>query len=127
MADDIRRITVGLIAMQVLELRVSDSAYQDLRNGRLDAVMDGGSGAIESIKKLPGANFKVVAPPPDERIVATEHPGQINWPSTKGNDSLTQALDDDIAALRDQGDIKRGLEKFGFPPESAEVGAPALL
>ena len=31
MADEIRRITVGLIAMQVLELRVSDSAYQDLR------------------------------------------------------------------------------------------------
>ena len=31
MADDIRRITVGLIAMQVLELRVTDSDYQDLR------------------------------------------------------------------------------------------------
>ena len=31
MADDIRRITIGLIAMQVLELRVTDSAYQDLR------------------------------------------------------------------------------------------------
>jgi hypothetical protein len=31
MADEIRRITVGLIAMQVLELRVTDEAYQDLR------------------------------------------------------------------------------------------------
>lgn len=31
MAEEVRRITVGLIAMQVLELRVADSAYQDLR------------------------------------------------------------------------------------------------
>ena len=31
MADDIRRISVGLIAMQVLELRVADDAYQELR------------------------------------------------------------------------------------------------
>ena len=31
MADDIRRITIGLIAMQVLELRVTEEAYQDLR------------------------------------------------------------------------------------------------
>ena len=31
MADDIRRITIGLIAMQVLELRVTDEAYADLR------------------------------------------------------------------------------------------------
>jgi hypothetical protein len=31
MADDIRRITIGLVGMQVLELRVTDAAYQDLR------------------------------------------------------------------------------------------------
>jgi hypothetical protein len=31
MAEDVRRITIGLIAMQVLELRVTDAAYQDLR------------------------------------------------------------------------------------------------
>lgn len=31
MADDIRRISVGLIAMQVLELRVTDEVYEELR------------------------------------------------------------------------------------------------
>ena len=31
MADDIRRITIGLIAMQTLDLRVTDEAYQELR------------------------------------------------------------------------------------------------
>lgn len=31
MAEDVRRITIGLIAMQVLELRVTDQAYEDLR------------------------------------------------------------------------------------------------
>ena len=31
MADVIHRITIGLIAMQVLELRVTDEAYADLR------------------------------------------------------------------------------------------------
>jgi hypothetical protein len=32
MAEEIRRITIGLIAMQVLELRVTDAAYQELRS-----------------------------------------------------------------------------------------------
>lgn len=40
MADDLRRITIGLIAMQVLELRVTDSAYQDLR-GALESESPG--------------------------------------------------------------------------------------
>ena len=31
MADDIRRISIGLIAMQTLDLRVTDEAYQALR------------------------------------------------------------------------------------------------
>jgi hypothetical protein len=31
MADEPRRITIGLVGMQVLELRVSDDAYNDLR------------------------------------------------------------------------------------------------
>lgn len=102
-------------------------AYQDLGNGRLDAVMDGGSGAIESIKKLPDAGFEAVAPPPDERVEATEHPGQINWPSTKGNDALTEALNGNIEELREQGEIERLLDQYGFPPEAADVGEPALL
>jgi hypothetical protein len=38
MADDIRRITIGLIAMQVLELRVTEEAYNDLRKA-----LEGGS------------------------------------------------------------------------------------
>jgi hypothetical protein len=29
--EEIRRISIGLIGMQVLELRVTDAAYQDLR------------------------------------------------------------------------------------------------
>ena len=32
MADDIRRITVGLFGMQALDLRVTESAYQELRD-----------------------------------------------------------------------------------------------
>jgi hypothetical protein len=31
MAEEIRRITIGLVGMQVLELRVADDAYQNLR------------------------------------------------------------------------------------------------
>jgi hypothetical protein len=38
MAEDVRRITIGLVAMQVLELRVTDAAYQDLRRA-----LEGGS------------------------------------------------------------------------------------
>jgi hypothetical protein len=38
MAEDVRRITIGLVAMQVLELRVTEAAYQDLRRA-----LEGGS------------------------------------------------------------------------------------
>jgi hypothetical protein len=31
MADDTRRISIGMIGMQVLELRVKNDAYEDLR------------------------------------------------------------------------------------------------
>jgi hypothetical protein len=31
MAEEIKRISIGLIGMQVLELRVTDAAYGDLR------------------------------------------------------------------------------------------------
>jgi hypothetical protein len=31
MAEETRRISIGLIGMQVLELRVTEAAYQDLR------------------------------------------------------------------------------------------------
>lgn len=31
MADEIRRITIGLIGMQVLDLRVTEAAYEELR------------------------------------------------------------------------------------------------
>jgi hypothetical protein len=31
MAEEIRRISIGLVGMQILELRVTDAAYQDLR------------------------------------------------------------------------------------------------
>ena len=31
MADEIKRISIGLFGMQTLELRVTDAAYQDLR------------------------------------------------------------------------------------------------
>ena len=31
MADEYRRVTIGLVGMQVLDLRVTDDAYQELR------------------------------------------------------------------------------------------------
>jgi hypothetical protein len=31
MAEETRRISIGLVGMQILELRVTDAAYQDLR------------------------------------------------------------------------------------------------
>jgi hypothetical protein len=40
MAEEICRITIGLLAMQVLELRVTDAAYQELRS----ALESGNSG-----------------------------------------------------------------------------------
>jgi polar amino acid transport system substrate-binding protein len=102
-------------------------AYQDLTNGRLDAVIDGAAGATNSLKKIGNPDLKIAAPPPDPRVGATTSPGQAGWPVGKHNDALVKALDDDIANLRRTGEVNRLLTQYGFPKGAGDVGKPHLL
>lgn len=102
-------------------------AYQDMANGRLDAVIDGAMGATDSLKKVGNDELQMEVPPPDPRVGATLQSGQAAWPVTKGNDALTQALNEDIAAMRASGEIARLLQENGLPASAAQVGKPVLL
>lgn len=43
-AEEIRRITIGLVGMQVLELRVTQAAYEELRTA-----LTGGNGGWQTV------------------------------------------------------------------------------
>lgn len=100
-------------------------AYQDLGDGRINVVVDGALGASESIKHIPG--LVAVVPPPDPAIGASEAPGQANWPTSKKNPALTNALNADILILRKQGAIVAELKKYNLDPALANVGKPSFL
>jgi polar amino acid transport system substrate-binding protein len=48
-------------------------------------------------------------------------------PSSLDNDALGKALDEDIKKLREDGTIKKLLEKYGIDPSVGEPGAPSEL
>jgi polar amino acid transport system substrate-binding protein len=103
------------------------ATFQDLKAGRIDVAVDGAGGTTNMLKVLHLQGYSVATPPPDSRVAATSHPGQIGWPNTKSNTALDAALNDDIAQLRGSGEVARLLKKYGYPDSAAKVSAPSLL
>lgn len=104
-----------------------EAAFQDLASGRIDAVIDTVAAATYRLESAPVEGAQVVPLKPDFRIPDTARPGQVNWPTNKGNPELTQALNDQIGALREEGLIAETLQKYGIDESAAETGEPYLL
>lgn len=97
--------------------------YQDLKAGRIDVAVDGfGSAAYNA-----GDEFEVKAAEPLEAIGASLDPAQSSFPVPLGKDALLDALNDDIAKLRESGELAKILENHDLDPSAAEPGDPRLL
>ena len=97
----------------------------DLKAGRIQVGLDGFGSAAHMYKD--DQQFKVAAVKTDPRVVASTEPAQIGFPHTKGNASLTAALDSSIASMHQDGTIQELLSANGLPESAAEVGEPRLI
>ncbi|MBE2275345.1 MAG: amino acid ABC transporter substrate-binding protein [Rhodobacteraceae bacterium] len=100
---------------------------QDLAAGRLEVGFESYTVVKEAQKSGAYDGYQVLVVESDERIPATVEPGQSTFPHTKGNDAMTTALDEDIAALRASGRLAEILVAAGLDASAAEPGEPRLI
>jgi len=96
--------------------------YGDLKAGRIDVVVDSvGAGNYNA------DGYEVEVAEPNPAVPVTEQPGQSNFPMNKDNPALIEAINEDIAALRESGKLAEILEANGMDPSAADPGEPRLL
>jgi len=105
-------------------------AITDLENGRIDAIIAGSGEAGYQVQQAgsdTGLAVQQIAS--DSRLAASQDYGKVNFPHTLGNDELTTALNEDIAALRADGTVQDALDQYGltspsnFDAESDDSGS----
>jgi polar amino acid transport system substrate-binding protein len=104
-----------------------ESMFSDLKAGRIDALLAGAASASYKLKSSPieGATVNNVKPNPN--VPEFSAVGQVMLPSSLDNEALGKALDEDIKKLREDGTIKKILEKYGIDPAAGEPGAASEL
>ncbi|MGW9415491.1 substrate-binding periplasmic protein [Arthrobacter cupressi] len=104
-----------------------ESIYGDLKAGRIDALVASAASAKYRFKEAPIEGATVVDVKPNANVPQFASVGQVMLPSSLDNEALGKALDEDIEKLRENGTIKKILEKYGVDASVGEPGAPSLL
>ncbi|MFK4639388.1 substrate-binding periplasmic protein [Paenarthrobacter histidinolovorans] len=104
-----------------------ESIYSDLKAGRIDALVASSASAKYRFKDAPIEGATVVDVKPNTNVPQFAAVGQVMMPSALDNDALGKALDEDIKKLRENGTIKKILEKYGIDPSVGEPGEPSEL
>jgi polar amino acid transport system substrate-binding protein len=104
-----------------------ESIYSDLKAGRIDALVASSASANYRFKTAPIEGAKVIDVKPNPNVPQFAAVGQVMLPSSLDNTTLGKALDEDIQKLRENGTIKKLLEKYGIDPKVGEPGAPTEL
>ncbi|MEU0559246.1 transporter substrate-binding domain-containing protein [Dactylosporangium maewongense] len=102
-----------------------EASYADLKAGRIEAIVNSQPTAVRQIEMAGLQNdVQVVVPKPNQAVKATLQPGQTNFPVNLQNTTLNEAINDGLKALRDSGEFRKILEKYGL---SAEADNPQPL
>lgn len=106
---------------------VAPAALKDLENGRIDIVLDGYSVGLLAQQKgaMQGITIKVIEP--DPRISASMGAAQGAFPINKQNTGLLEAINADIATLKEDGTLVKILESYGLDASAADTGEPRLI
>ncbi|MFE4543400.1 substrate-binding periplasmic protein [Arthrobacter sp. NPDC056727] len=104
-----------------------ESIYSDLKAGRIDALVASSASANYRFKDAPIEGAKVIDVKPNPHVPQFAAVGQVMLPSSLENSALGKALDEDIKTLRENGTIKKLLEKYGIDAAVGEPGAPSEL
>ncbi|MFD5600045.1 substrate-binding periplasmic protein [Leucobacter sp. NPDC058333] len=117
----------GLLGSKLKLYSTNDAEFADFQAGRIDGAVLGLGAAVTLLDLYPVEGATVEPLEPDPRLSATVNVGQTNFPVNLKAEDLGQAIDDDIAQLREDGVIAELAEKYGFPADIAEPGEPNLL
>jgi polar amino acid transport system substrate-binding protein len=104
-----------------------ESIYGDLKAGRIDALVASSASAKYRFKDAPIEGAQVIDVKPNPNVPQFAAVGQVMLPSSLDNEALGKALDEDIEKLRENGTIKKILEKYGIDPAVGKPGAPSEL
>ncbi|MFJ4027211.1 substrate-binding periplasmic protein [Paenarthrobacter sp. NPDC089989] len=104
-----------------------ESIYGDLKAGRIDALLASETSAKGRFQKAPIEGATVIPVKPNANVPEFSAVGQVMLPSSLENEALGKALDADIEKLRENGTIKKILEKYGIDPSVGEPGAATEL
>jgi len=100
-----------------------DDAMKDLKVGRVDAVVLSviqGAFLRDSVEDY--QVFSVEIMKPDDAVESSKAPPAANYPHTKGNTELTEALNTAIAEDQASGWDVKNLEKYGLPADLVNFG-----
>ncbi|PWJ53873.1 amino acid ABC transporter substrate-binding protein, PAAT family [Quadrisphaera granulorum] len=98
---------------------------QDLKAGRIEVGIDSYGSAVETLKG--DTTLKIEKAKPDSRVAASEQPAQTGFLLPKDNQAWVDAVNADIATLRENGTLAKVLTKNGLDASSADVGDPRLI
>lgn len=104
-----------------------EAAFSDLAAGRVEAIIDSVGATTARFETDPIEGAEIVPLEYDERIPVTKNPGQVNWPTSKDNPELTEAINGNIQAMHEDGTIEKILEKYGIGADAANTGDPYEL
>ncbi|MDQ0618735.1 substrate-binding periplasmic protein [Arthrobacter globiformis] len=104
-----------------------ESIYGDLKACRIDALVASSASAKGRFKDAPIEGAQVIDVKPNPNVPEFAAVGQVMFPSSLDNDTLGKAVDEDIEKLREDGTIKKILEKYGIDPAVGEPGKPSEL
>lgn len=97
---------------------------QDLTSGRVDVGLDSYSSGIYAQQQGALTGYRIVHAQPTPSVKASIEPAQIAFMYKKGNDQLGQAINTDLKAMRDKGEIGEALKSYGLSAQDSEVGTP---
>lgn len=100
--------------------------YADLGAGRIDVAADS-LGAATYANEQNGDVWEVRVPESDERVVLSTAPPQVCFPVAKSNQALADAIDNNLATLRENGELARILEANGLDGSAAAAGDLRLI
>ncbi len=97
-----------------------DAVFADVGIGRVDAGLMAVAEASYRLEQNPDANLEMGFLEPDPAINATVRPAVTNFPHRKGVKGFTEALDKEIARMRESGELASILKDHGIDPKAAE-------
>lgn len=106
----------------VKQFQTSDALFNDLKAGRIDVAVLTTAEAGHRLAEDPDLGMESVLFEPNEKVAASVDPGQVTFPVESDNDSLRQAIDDNITELTESGRVAEILEEFDMDPTLAGQG-----